>query len=231
MKARSHFPRRSGFTLTEVIIAMSISTVIAGMAVWFMVEGARSSVKATNTTINDLSQWSIFTAISVDSRTANGMAIYQSFTAADMSDKTKRVSLGTVDPVTSKPDPLGNVLILSLGHQAQGSKKTIYDQITGYVYNSTTKTLRKFVYTVPAAEKGNAALNVDPATLEEILVNNIASFSMRKVADNLNMVDPRGVFLIRGDQSGVLTVESVHGDGNARAVSKKLIDASFFIRG
>ncbi len=215
--------RKRGYTLTEIIIASSISVAIGGAAMWFLVEGSRSSVKATNTSITDLSQWSIFTAISVDSKTANGMAVYKAFTKDDMKDSTLRLN----------NDGRGNVLILTRGRAEAGSTTTSYRQITGYVFTPSTKTLRKFVYEVPASERGDPATGVRPKTLEEILVDNFDHFHFRPVADNLLPTESgTGVFLVRErGHSGILTVESVQGDGNKRAVSKKLIDASFFIRG
>ncbi|MGC4074993.1 MAG: prepilin-type N-terminal cleavage/methylation domain-containing protein [Nibricoccus sp.] len=208
---------RRGFTLSEVMVAMTIGAAIAGTATWFMVEGARISYKTTNTSINDLSQWSIFTAISVDTKVANGMAIYASFLQPDIADDTKRLN----------KDQRGQVLILTRSHQDQNSKKSVYDLITGYVYASSTKTLRKFQYVVTAAEQG-----ANPATLEEILNNNYTNFTFTKVATDLTAVDSAGVFLVRQKgQSGILTVESAQGSGNAQVISKKLIEASFFIRG
>jgi prepilin-type N-terminal cleavage/methylation domain-containing protein len=216
--------RNCGYTLSEVLIAMSIGVVILGTATWFMIEGARVSMKTTNNSINDLSQWSIFTAISVDSKVANGMEVYRTFTSADLNDSTKRLD----------KDQRGNVLILTRSHQEGNSRQATYDQITGYIYSATTKNLRKFVYIVPPSEKGDPATNTPPATLEQILVNNLTTFSPRSIADNVHVPDSAwgGVFLVRQKgQSGILTIESVQGDGNAQITNKKLIDAAFFIRG
>jgi hypothetical protein len=223
MKLFRSSSRKRGYTLTEILIASSISVAVGGAAMWFLVEGSRSSVKSTNTSINDLSQWSIFTAISVDSKTANGMAVYKDFTKDDMKDSTVRLNNGE----------RGNVLILTRGKALAGSTATSYTQVTGYVFTPSKKTLRKFVYNVPTSEQGDPATNTKPKTLEEILVDNFDTFSFRNVADNLQPTDSGvGVFLVRErGHSGILTVESIQGDGNKRAVSKKLIDASFFIRG
>jgi prepilin-type N-terminal cleavage/methylation domain-containing protein len=213
-----------GYTLSEILIAMSLSVVVLAAATWFMVEGTRASMKTTNNSINDLSQWSIFTAISVDSKVANGMEVYRTFTAADMSDPTKRLD----------KDQRGNVLILTRSHQVGNSRQATYDQITGYIYSATTKNLRKFVYTVPPSEQGNPATGTPPATLEQILVNNLTNFAPGSIADNVNKPDAAwgGVFLVRQKgQSGILTIESVQGEGNTHSVNKKLIDAAFFIRG
>lgn len=224
MNALSRRPLRSsrGYTLSEVLIAMSIGVVVLATATWFMVEGTRVSMKTTNNSINDLSQWSIFTAISVDSKVANGMEIYSTFTTADLNDPTKRLD----------KDQRGNVLILTRSHQTGNSRLATYDQITGYIYSATTKNLRKFVYKVPASEQGDAT--TPPATLEQILVNNLTSFSPHSIAENVNTPNSAwgGVFLVRQKgQSGILTIESVQGDGNSHIVNKKLIDAAFFIRG
>ena len=222
MNTFSSKSRTRGYTISELLIAMSISVVIGGAATWFLVEGTRSSLKTTNLSLSDLSQWSIFTAISVDSKVANGMSVYGSFTESSMADSTMRKVNGE----------RGNVLILSRSTQPTGSKKATYKQITGYVFTPGTKLLRKFTYEVPASEQGNPATGVEPATLEEILVNNLRSFSFSKVSDELVSVDAGGVFLVRQTgQSGILAVESQQGGASGSTAIKKLIEASFFIRG
>ncbi|ATC62734.1 hypothetical protein CMV30_01435 [Nibricoccus aquaticus] len=214
--------RKRGYTLTEVLIALGISVALGGAATWFMMEGARASLKATNNSVNDLAQWSIFVAISVDSKTANGMSVYSTFTPADMADSTKRLN----------KDGRGNVLILTKSSQDAGSSRAAYDKITGYIYSPTTKNLRKFEYTVTAAEKGDLATNVLPATLEEILVNNYTTLVPHIIGENLTPpVTGFGVFLVRErGHSGILSIEAAQGI-DARTVNKKLIEASFFIRG
>ena len=104
---------RLGYTLTEVLIGISLSVAIGGAATWFLMEGTRASLKTTNISASDLSQWSIFTAISVDSKIANGMAVYRAFTVSDLDDSSKRMTNGE----------RGNVLILSRSTQSSGSKK------------------------------------------------------------------------------------------------------------
>jgi len=218
---------KRGFTLTEVIIAMTISVAIGGTATWFLVEGTKASLKAANTSIADLSQWSIFTAISVDSKVANGMAVYRTFTAADMADSTKRVTEGGVD---NDANPRGNVLILTRSAQGANSKFAHYEQITGYVYSSSTKLLRKFTYEVPVSEQGTAT--TQPATLEQILNDHLTNFAFQKVAGDLVTASSGGVFLVRKEgSSGILAVQSEQGGTNNQVSSKKLIEASFFIRG
>ncbi len=215
--------RKRGLTLTEVLIATGLSVALGSAAMWFLMEGTKSSLKATNTSINDISQWSIFTAISVDSKIANGMAVYKHFTKDDLKDISLRLN----------NSERGNVLILTRGVQQEKAKKTSYTQITGYVYSPTSKNLRKFVYDVPASEQGNADFNIEPKTLEQILIDNFETFALRSIADELRPTSTGvGVFLVRErGQSGILTVESIQGAGTQNAVSKKLIDASFFIRG
>lgn len=212
-----------GYTLSEVLIAMSIGTAIAGTATWFMVEGARIALKTTNTSLNDLSQWSIFTAISVDSKVANAVSVYSTFTATDMANATKRLDAKAC----------GNVLILSRSHQDAGTKLSVIDEITGYVFNESGGILRKFKYATLPAERGETGS--PPFSLEKILTDNLAlgTFQMRKVADHLNAITAgRGIFLVREKgRSGLLTVEAVQGAGSTHIVNKKLIEASFFIRG
>lgn len=214
--------RKRGLTLTEVLVASSISVALGASAMWFVTEGTRSSLKAASTSINDISQWSIFTAISVDSKIANGMTVYKNFTREEMKDNSFRLNNAE----------RGNVLILTRSIQKPNAKKTSYTQITGYIFSATTKNLRKFVYAVPEAEQGNPALGVEPKTLEEILIDNFETFAPRSIADELHPTTTgAGVFLVRErGQSGILTVESIQGT-NTRHKSKKLIDASFFIRG
>jgi prepilin-type N-terminal cleavage/methylation domain-containing protein len=215
--------QKRGFTLTEILVAMSISVAMGGAAMWFLVEGTRASLKATNTSINDLSQWSIFTAISVDAKTANGMVVYKNFIEDDIKNSSLRLN----------NNERGNVLILTRGSQAEKSKFTAFTRITGYVYSASTKTLRKFVYDVPPTEQGDPDMGIDPKSLEQILIDNYESFSLRKVADDLLPTSTGvGVFLVRErGQSGILTVETVQGSGSRYVENKKLIDAAFFIRG
>ena len=131
--------------------------------------------------------------------------------------------------VTVNGKVVGCALSIIVDYEKFGDDHT-YEQITGYVYKPSTKTLRKFIYQVTAAEQGGPT--TDPATLEEILTGNYASFVFKDVADHVVSVDSGGVFLVRQTgQSGILAVESQLGEGTRTAVTKKLIEASFFIRG
>src|ERR1019366_327906 len=66
---------RNGFTLVEIMIAGAIATIIGAAAMGFVIEATRATLKTQSNSRNDLTEWGIYTGITIDSRVANGMVL------------------------------------------------------------------------------------------------------------------------------------------------------------
>lgn len=205
-------------TLTEVMVAMTLSVFIGGAATFFIIQGTRASLRATSSSINDLVQWSISSRLQIDSKLANGAVIYEDMTASSI-DIDKRCSAGK----------RGKLLVLSLSSSPNGSKASTYEKITGYLYDPSAKTLRKFEYDVSSAEK-TAGTN-----LETIIKNNMAGFTMKLVARDVESIDTAGPFINRDLSSrnvnaAAATFRLNQGSSTQHTKDSVLVEIAFLIR-
>lgn len=213
--------KTTGFTLVEIMIASAIGLVLCGTAAWFVVEGTRISLKTAASSTNDLAEWGIFAGMTVDSKTANGMIMYPTFDKATLADRTKRL--------TDRGQ--GNVLILTKLTQPTRDNPAKYEQFTGYVFDPTYKTLKKFVHVIPSDEQ-------DPADTAEIILAGIFDkLQLSTLATNVSVTSPtlqgNKAFLLRSkaNLSAVLNVQISSGNANVSTGKSKLIEATFFVRG
>jgi len=218
--------KKAGFTLSETMLGLAIGMVVAGAAGWFLVEGTRISLKTSAASTNDLSEWGILTSITVDTKTANGMVMYSSFLKTTFSSSSNRLASGQT----------GNVLVLTQStpnNSGSSSSAAIYTQLTGYVFDPTYSTFKKFVYYTTSTEKNPSS----PASLETILYNNFDALVLQTLANNVKAVSTtsplNSAFLCRdaGNQSGELNLQVVGGNSMLSTSSSKLIETSFFVRG
>jgi prepilin-type N-terminal cleavage/methylation domain-containing protein len=218
--------RCDGMTLVEMMFALVISVVVLGIAVNFLVEATRSTLRVQSNTQNDLTDWGISAGITIDTRTANGMTLFKDFSASSFDS--------TTDEITTN-DTRGDFLVLSRSSQEDGSKAATYLSLTGYLYTAGatagTGTFQKFTYAVPDGEKS--------LTLETILSTHRSDFKFQAIAKGLdathsdNAATPKNrAFLFRSYKlrSGVLNLEVSTGYKNVGTSNSKLIETAFFIR-
>lgn len=226
---------RAAFTLVEVMIAMGLSLLVGGGALWLVLAGVRSSTLATSGAINDLSQWGIASRLWVDARIANGITIYPSYATADVERWLRRVV-----------NDGGNFMVFSLSDAVDNH--TVYSKITGYYFTPTASgipakgTIYRFDYLVSSADQASFK------PLEDILKDNRSAImaSAKIVASNVNTFmtttvvtgSPAvtttfaNVFLCRA-AGAVASLACSVSSGNAaqRTYQEKVIEATFFIRG
>lgn len=226
---------RAAFTLVEVMIAMALSLLVGGGALWLVVAGVRSSTLATSGAINDLSQWGIASRLWVDARIANGITIYPSYTTAQVERWLRRVV-----------NDGGNFMVFSLSDAVDNH--TSYSKITGYYFVPTsssvpaTGTIYRFDYVVSSTDQASFK------TLEDILKDNRTAImaSAKIVASNVNTfmtttvvsgspavtTTLANVFLCRAAGAVASLACSVSsGNVGQKTYQEKVIEATFFIRG
>jgi prepilin-type N-terminal cleavage/methylation domain-containing protein len=206
------------FTLTELLIAMSLSVVVGGSAVWFIVEGTKLSLRANSSSINDLVQWGISSRLQLDSKIANGAVIYASLSDADLTDLGRR-----------RGGERGNVLVLSLSDRLAGSTRSYFRKIIGYRYDPSTRILSKFEHTVSSSQQ-----TPTPADLETIIKTNKSGFQMIPVARDVDSLDSAGPFVCRdvgNINAAAATFQLNQGKQSLWTSDKILVEVSFLIRG
>ncbi|MDA7916609.1 prepilin-type N-terminal cleavage/methylation domain-containing protein [bacterium] len=146
--------KQSGHTLVEVLIASSVSLLVITGALWVMFAGVKSSAQSTNTIVNDLTQWGIASRLWIDSRIANGITIYEDTQTINVERWLRAVV-----------NDRGNFVVFSLS-DTNGSGKTYYSRLSGYVFDSSQRKVFRFDYPVKASDQTGAT------PLEDILNNN-----------------------------------------------------------
>lgn len=200
---------------------MSVNMLVSGAALWFLIAGTRSSILATSGSINDIAQWGISSRLWVDARVANAVTLYGNFTAASIESWLRRVV-----------NDRGNVMVLSLSESV--GNKTRYTKLTGYIYRPNTSpgatdgTIARFAFTVSSADQ--AAYT----PLEDILKNNLTAISNSAtiVASGVTPINSGGAFLCRSaGTAATLGCSIASGSASNRTQQRKLIEATFYIRG
>jgi hypothetical protein len=215
-------------TLVEMMFALTIGVVILGISTGFLVEVTRATLKTQNVSQNDLTEWGMYTGVTIDTRSANGMTLYKSFAPASFADSTDRITTNTTR---------GDFLLLTNSTLPTNSiDPPVYQSMTGYVYTAGAKpgtgTFQKFTYQVPVAEQTNA--------LETILTAHYSHFVFVPVAVGLDATnsdnDPatptNRAFLYRSTikRSGVLNLQINSGFSSTNTANAKLVETSFYIR-
>jgi hypothetical protein len=216
MTSKLNKPRRRGHSLVEVLIAMSISVVVAGASVWFIAEGTRYSMRTTASATNDFIQWSISSRLQLDSKLANGAAIYSNLTAASIKPNLRRIG-----------GQRGNLLILSLSERDPGSARSRFTRVTGYVYAPGTNILSKFEHIVSSAQQSSYA------DLETILTTNLSGFTLEPVARGVESFDGSGPFVSRdvgNINAATATFRLQQGDAANHTKDTSVVEISFLIR-
>ena len=147
-KKTAAFSHRAGFTLTELLIAMSISVIVCGMALAFLFEGLRASLKTSAVYTNDMTQWGLTNRLLIDTKLANNIAIY-----TDNSAGTLAAAVTAGGGVGE--GSFGNFIVLALGavmDVTTTQQQQQYSSLYGYYYNPTAQTLSRFQYTIPSNE-------------------------------------------------------------------------------
>lgn len=213
--------RRRGFTLVEIMIASAIAVAFSAMALWFMVQSTRTSMRTLSNIDNDLEQWSISNRLLIDSKLANGVAVFDSFATSSF---TTAKGLG--------PGERGNFLVLSQSDPIAGSTQSQFISLWGYVYDSTNQRLSKFEYTVTAADRTAGTPLVD------LLTNYYSQFVLRTVAENVTLVSTSGgeAFLVReqGRQANLVFRRQADTakkkNANSKTVDYRMFEISFYTR-
>jgi hypothetical protein len=200
-------------------MAMAITVVVCGMAIFFFFQGLRSSLKTTAVFTNDMSQWSLTNRLLIDSKLANAVSVY-----ADNTKTTLTTAKSNGHGIAE--GNFGKFIVLSKGTQPTGSTTVQYSTLFGYAYDSTTQKLSRFEYQVPTAEAGNA--------LEATLLTHMSDFVYRPVATNLTLQNTAGPFLLRknGVQANMVILASAGSTKLTSALTRsdRMIEVSFFTR-
>lgn len=207
--------KQSGHTLVEVLIASSVSLMVVTGALWVMFAGVKTSAQTTNTVVNDLTQWGIASRLWIDSRIANGITIYED-------TQVKNVERWLRAVVNDR----GNFVVFSLS-ATNGSGKTYYSRLSGYVFDSTQRKVFRFDYPVTGADQ------TANTPLEDILNNNrddiIATYVT--VADSVDAIDSSGVFLCRtAGTAASFGCRVTSGDTARDTFKEKVVEATFYVR-
>lgn len=207
---------RRGYSLVEVLIAMSLSVIVGGAAVWFIVEGTRYSLRTTASATNDFIQWSISSRLQLDSKLANGAAIYSDLTTGAVKSNLRRTG-----------GQRGNLLVLSLSERDPGSSRSRFTRITGYLYAPGTTTLSKFEHTVSSAQQAAYA------DLETIITTNLSGFTFEPVARGIESFDASGPFVSRdigNINAATATFRLKQGEASNHTKDTSVVEISFLIR-
>lgn len=207
---------RQGFTLVEIMIAGTLAAFIAGTAIFFVVQGTRASLRAAASTENDLVQWSISSRLQLDSRVANGATIYTDSLPANITTDKRRAG-----------GQRGNLLVLSRSRNPDGSRSSSFQSLTGYLYDPDQRRLFKFDHEVSSAQQASQA------SLETILTTNIADFHLVRIADDIDPIDPAGLFVSRdvgNINAAAATFRLNEGNNRLGTADNALVEVSFMIR-
>ncbi|MBT5903036.1 MAG: prepilin-type N-terminal cleavage/methylation domain-containing protein [Opitutaceae bacterium] len=207
--------KQSGHTLVEVLIASSVSLMVVTGALWVMFAGVKTSAQSTNTVINDLTQWGIASRLWIDSRIANGITIYADTEVANVERWLRAVV-----------NDRGNFVVFSLS-DTNGSGKTFYTRLSGYVFDPSQRKVFRFDYPVKASDQSGAT------PLEDILNNNrtaiIATYVT--VASSVDAIDSSGVFLCRtAGTAASFGCKVTSGDTTRDTFKEKVVEATFYVR-
>jgi len=221
--------KSKGFTLTEILIAATLSVTLVGLSVTFLIQATRSTLRTQSTSQNDLTEWGIYQGIAVDTRTANGMTLYKTKNPSDFSDSSKQITTNTTR---------GDFLVLSQSTQQPNTQRPTYISITGYIYEDGTPantgkgTLKKFTLTVPSGQQNNALETILTANINRLTYTIIAEGLTATNSDNDPTTPTNRAFLYRSTslRSGVLNLQVNTGFTGTQTIDAKLIETAFFIR-
>lgn len=207
---------RRGYTLAEILVALSLSGFVVVGGLWLLLEGVRSSTRTTNAAVNDLTQWGIASRLWIDSRVANGISIYTDDTTSSLERWLRK-----------QVDQRGNFIVFSLS-AVNSSAHTYYTKLSGYTYDPQQDKIFRFNYDVPAADQTAGS------TLEEILTTRRAEIvqTYQAVASDITLTNNSGLFICRavGTAASLSCVVTSGTDGNAAYEKEKTIEATFYVR-
>jgi large-conductance mechanosensitive channel len=230
---------RKGMTFVEIMFAMIIGTAFVLIIAQFSVDIVRSSLRSQSNAQNDLTEWGIYQGITVDTRTANGMALFKTFSnAADFADVSMEIPTLTDVALTR-----GDFLVLTQTTEVPSAPSTPNFNttvITGYIYtdgtpaNSGKGIFQKFTYAVPSAERGNSLETILTAHKSTFAANltTLATGLTATHSDNATTSPTNRAFMIRSTtlRSGMLNLSVSTGNVSTRTNNEKLIETAFFIR-
>jgi hypothetical protein len=205
-------------TLVELMVALTIGVFILGAATFFIIQGTRASLRATSSSENDLVQWSISSRLQIDSKLANGAVIYRSLDSASVA-LDQRCAAGA----------RGNLLVLSLSSSPNGSRASVYEKLTGYLYDSNARVLRKFEHDVSSSDQASGK------DLETIITENMADFTFTVVARDIETIDSDGPFINRdltnrNVNAAAATFRLTQGSAAFMTRDSILVEIAFLIR-
>jgi prepilin-type N-terminal cleavage/methylation domain-containing protein len=241
-KKTAAFSHRAGFTLTELLIAMSISVIVCGMALAFLFEGLRASLKTSAVYTNDMTQWGLTNRLLIDTKLANNIAIY-----TDNSAGTLAAAVTAGGGVGE--GSFGNFIVLALGavmDVTTTQQQQQYSSLYGYYYNPTAQTLSRFQYTIPSNEPLYASPPTAPTPipavgLEALVSEHLGDFKYTVVGTTLALqplpsgaTGPNGAFLLRKiNQLANMLVRASAGLTNSTNTftrSDRMIEVAFYAR-
>jgi prepilin-type N-terminal cleavage/methylation domain-containing protein len=244
---RTPLRRRAGFTLVELIIAMSISVTVCAMAVYFLFEGLRSSLKTSSIYTNDMTQWGLTNRLLIDTKLANNIEVFTDNTASTLTAAV--TAQGGI-----AEGSFGNFIVLALGSMVEVSttqQQYQYTSLYGYYFNPNAQTLSRFQYTIPSnetlyASPPSAPTPIPSVGLEALVSEHLAQFQYTVVGTNLSLQPwpagapgTNGAFLNRRNgQLANMLVRASAGPTNGNNViaantftrSDRMIEVSFYAR-
>jgi hypothetical protein len=200
------------------MFALALSVLIGGVAVMFIVEGTRLSLRTEASLSNDMVQWGISSRLQLDTKTANGAVIYPGIATSDLKEAER-----------CRGGERGRLLVLSRSDKANNSAKSHFITVTGYLYDASARTLLKFEHTVHSDQQG-----ATPASLETIIISNKDAFTWHVLARDVDSLDPAGPFVCRdigNINAATATFQLNEGQESLWTSDRVLVEVSFLIRG
>ncbi len=230
-------------SLIEVMYAMAIGVFVIGTATWFIFEGMKASLKATNDVENSIQQWGLSAKLQIDGKVANGVTIFYS---ADQSTWQGSPALPVVIPVddgnAANGLERGKVLVLTKTKLVQGFDTKLVTDIIFYYYTGgnlvATGTLKRYpgkdlTFKVPAAQAVDSSNKPKPvAQLVSDYYTTFTGSGAAVVQDKLVSIATDGPFAHFGDGNNAsiaLVREETNGAGNI-VKSSNLTEVSFNLR-
>jgi hypothetical protein len=215
-------------TLVEIMMASMLSFVVVSGALWLLTNGTYSAWKTSAVTSNDLTHWGLANRLTLDTRVANSLCVYSDLDAALIATE------GSSGISFYADRKVGNLLVLSLSLPDRTTGGYACQRLTGYRYVPSEEALYKFEHTASAAD---IAAN-KPAF--QLLLENVTTFKLEKVADNLSLpaigAQTAGAFYWDRDSDSINARTSVLrfelGDKklHRRVRNTRLVEVSFFVR-
>jgi hypothetical protein len=172
---------------------MAIGVIVGGMALYFLFEGLRASLKTSAIYTNDMTQWGLTNRLMIDTKLANNIEVFTDNSASTLAAAATANSSGIPAGGVAQGS-FGNFVVLALGNMVVVSttvQQYQYSSMYGYYYNPVAQTLSRFQYTVSASDAEQPAYNsqtgVTTGGLEAIVQEHLGDFVYNVVGSNLSL--------------------------------------------